>query len=159
MPREKADAERRRTLERFKEHQAAVDRERNARETALAAKRNRFSTLNVSEALAAARRLTFVDLEAEGARDPDAAEPPNSRHAGIVLEGLARADLGRDPSMAARLARYVNPASLGDAGDDRLIIGTRHRRIQMVSRRRRFSHALLSLARKRHRDHTTPHPR
>ena len=67
-PREKAAAERRRTLERFREHQAAVDRERNARETALAAKRNRFSTLNVSEALAAARRLTFVDLEAEGAR-------------------------------------------------------------------------------------------
>ena len=69
IAREKAEAERRRTLERFKEHQAAVDRERHARETALAAKRSRFSTLNVSEALAAARRLTFVDLEAEGARD------------------------------------------------------------------------------------------
>jgi hypothetical protein len=66
-PRKKAEAERRRTLERFKEHQAAVDQERNARETALAAKRNRFSALNIGEALAAARRFTFVDLEAEGA--------------------------------------------------------------------------------------------
>jgi hypothetical protein len=81
--RDKADAERRRMLERFREHQAAVDRERNARETALAAKRNRFSALNIGEALAAARRLTFVDLEAEGARSR-AAEPANARHAGIV---------------------------------------------------------------------------
>ena len=57
-PREKAEAERRRTLERFRQHQAAVDQERNARETALAAKRNRFSALNIGEALAAARRLS-----------------------------------------------------------------------------------------------------
>src|SRR6266566_7393957 len=68
-PREKAEAERRRTLERFREHQAAVDRERHIREAALTAKRNRFSALNIGEALAAARRLTFVDLEAEGARE------------------------------------------------------------------------------------------
>jgi hypothetical protein len=73
-PREKAEAERRRTLERFRQHQAAVDQERNARETALTAKRNRFSALEIGEALAAARRLTFVDLEAEGAR---AAAPLN----------------------------------------------------------------------------------
>ena len=66
--REKSDAERRRLLELYKGHQAAADRERHLREAALAAKRSRFTALNVSEALAAARRLTFVDLEAEGER-------------------------------------------------------------------------------------------
>jgi hypothetical protein len=66
--REKAEAERRRTFERFKEHQTAVDRERHTRESVLAAKRGRFATLNIADALAAARRLTFVDLEAEGTR-------------------------------------------------------------------------------------------
>ncbi len=68
--REKAEAERQRTLGRFKEHQSAVDLERHAREAALAAKRNRFAALNIADALAAARRLIFVDLEAEGARPP-----------------------------------------------------------------------------------------
>lgn len=66
--REKAEAVRRQTLERFKELQSAVDRERHTREAALAVKRARFASLNVAEALAAARRLTFVDLEAEDAR-------------------------------------------------------------------------------------------
>src|SRR5258706_7398029 len=66
--REKAEAERRRTLDRFKEHQIAVDRERHAREAVLAATRGRFAALNIPDALAAAQRLTFVDLEAEGAR-------------------------------------------------------------------------------------------
>jgi hypothetical protein len=64
----KAEAERRRTLERYKDHQTAVDRERHAREAVLAVKRARFAALNIADARAAARRLTFVDLEAEGAR-------------------------------------------------------------------------------------------
>jgi len=68
--REKADAERRRMLDRFKDHQAAVDREQYAREAALTAKRTRFRALNLSEALAAAGRLKFIDLEAEGTRNP-----------------------------------------------------------------------------------------
>jgi hypothetical protein len=66
--RDKAEAERRRTFERFKEHQSAVDRERHAREAVLAVKRARFAALNIADALAATRRLTFVDLEAEEAR-------------------------------------------------------------------------------------------
>jgi hypothetical protein len=66
--REKAEAERRRTFERFKEHQSAVDRERHAREAVLAVKRARFAGLNIADTLAATRRLTFVDLEAEEAR-------------------------------------------------------------------------------------------
>jgi hypothetical protein len=53
-------------LDRFKEHQGAVDRERHVREVVLAAKRGRFATLSITDALAAARRLTFVDLEAGG---------------------------------------------------------------------------------------------
>ena len=65
--REKAEAERRRTFDRFKEHKIAADRERHAREAVLAAKRGRFTVLNITDALAAARRLTFMDLEAEGA--------------------------------------------------------------------------------------------
>ncbi|MGD9715275.1 MAG: hypothetical protein AB7V46_24940, partial [Thermomicrobiales bacterium] len=66
--REKADAERRRILERFKDRQAAVDGERHAREATLAAKRNRFSALSITGALAAAGRFTFVDSEVETAR-------------------------------------------------------------------------------------------
>ena len=65
--REKAEAERRRSLERFKQHHTAVDRERLAQEAFLAAKRGRFNALIIADALTAARRLTFVDLEAEGA--------------------------------------------------------------------------------------------
>jgi hypothetical protein len=66
--RENADAGRRRLLEHFKQHHLAVQRERQARDAALTAKRTRFSTLNIAGALSAARRLTFVDLEAEGPR-------------------------------------------------------------------------------------------
>jgi hypothetical protein len=66
--RERSAAERRRQLELYKGHQAASDQERHVREAALAAKRSRFTALNVADALAAARRLTFVDLEAEGER-------------------------------------------------------------------------------------------
>jgi len=66
--REKAEAERRRTFDRFKQHHLAVDRERHAREAVLAAKRDRFNAINISDAVAAARRLTFVDLEGEGPR-------------------------------------------------------------------------------------------
>src|ERR1700730_15903573 len=66
--REKAEAERRRTFDRFKEHQTAVERDRHTREAALALKRGRFETLDIAGALISARRLTFVDLEAEGPR-------------------------------------------------------------------------------------------
>ena len=55
--REKAEAERRRTLDRFKEHQSAVDHERRAREAVLAAKRGRFATLSITDTLVAAQRL------------------------------------------------------------------------------------------------------
>jgi hypothetical protein len=72
--REKAEAERRRTFDRFKQHHAVVDRERHAREAVLAAKRDRFNTLNIADALAAAGRLKFVDLEADG---PGPAGPLN----------------------------------------------------------------------------------
>src|SRR5262249_44742217 len=63
--REKADAERKRLLERYKDHQIAVERERQARAAVFDARRNRFAHLSLSDALAAARRLTFIDLEAE----------------------------------------------------------------------------------------------
>lgn len=63
--REKAEAEQRRTFERYKEHQTAVDRERHARQAVLAVKRARFAALNIADAVAAARRLTFVDLESQ----------------------------------------------------------------------------------------------
>src|SRR5262245_25813894 len=63
--REKADAERKRMLERYKDHQLAAERERQARTAALNVKRNRFAGLCVGDALAAARCLNFIDLEAE----------------------------------------------------------------------------------------------
>lgn len=66
--RKRAEAERRRSFDVYKEHQAGIDRERQARDAVLAMKRARFGALNVNDVLAAARRLTFVDLEAEGVR-------------------------------------------------------------------------------------------
>ena len=63
--REKADAERKRLLERYKDHQLTVQREQQARTAVLGAKRSRFASLSVGEALAAARRLSFIDLEGE----------------------------------------------------------------------------------------------
>src|SRR4051812_17534078 len=84
--REKAEAERRRTFERYKEHRTAVDRERHAREAVLAVKRARFTALNIADALAAARRLTFVDLEAEEA----GAALPLNRPTLAMLEGFLK---------------------------------------------------------------------
>lgn len=63
--REMADAQRKRMLERYKDHHLAAERERQARAAALEVKRSRFAYLSVDDALAAARRLTFFDLEAE----------------------------------------------------------------------------------------------
>lgn len=63
--REQADAERRRLLERHKDHHLAVQREQQARAAVLEAKRNRFAGLSIADALAAARRLAFIDLEAD----------------------------------------------------------------------------------------------
>jgi hypothetical protein len=54
-------------LERYRTRQASIDQERRARDAALAAKRARFSAVDIAAALAAAQRFTFIDLEAEGA--------------------------------------------------------------------------------------------
>src|SRR5262245_29960585 len=62
--REKVSAERQRILERYKGQRLAAEHEREARAAALALKRNRFASLSVDDALAAAGRLAFVDLEA-----------------------------------------------------------------------------------------------
>ena len=63
--REKADVERRKLVERYKDVQSAAERERQARAAALETKRHRFDGLSISDALAAAKRLSFIDLEAE----------------------------------------------------------------------------------------------
>src|SRR5262249_40055807 len=47
------------------DHQIAVERERQTHAAVLDAKRKRFAHLSLSDALAAARRLTFINLEAE----------------------------------------------------------------------------------------------
>jgi hypothetical protein len=86
--REKADAERRRMLDRFKNHQAAVDRERVTREAARTAKQTRFSALNISEAVAAAQRLTFVDLEAEKTHNAATLNRPSLAMLELFLKAL-----------------------------------------------------------------------
>jgi hypothetical protein len=62
---EKANAERQRLVERYRDLRSAADRERQARAAALDIKRNRFAGLSVEDALAAAQRLSLIDLEAE----------------------------------------------------------------------------------------------
>ena len=86
--REKSNAERRRLLALYKSHQAAADHERHIREAALAAKRSRFTALNVSQALAAARRLTFVHLEAKGERVALPLNRPTLAMLELYLRGL-----------------------------------------------------------------------
>jgi hypothetical protein len=106
--REKADAERRRTFERFKEHQVAIDRERSAREAALTVKRNRFSTLDIREALAAARRLMFVGLDGEGARN----EAPLNRPTLGMLELFLTVLRGRGSVMTLQWPRGSRDMSI-----------------------------------------------
>jgi hypothetical protein len=61
----KANAARERMLRQFMDHHLAAERERQARAAALDVKRKRFAGVSVGDAVAAARRLTFLDLEAE----------------------------------------------------------------------------------------------
>lgn len=63
--REKADADRKRILQRYRDNQLATERQQQAVAAALETKRKRFANLSVSDALAAIRRLAFVDLESE----------------------------------------------------------------------------------------------
>jgi hypothetical protein len=65
---EQAAAEKRRLLERMKETQAAAEEQRQARQEARTVQRSRFTSINVAEAIAAAKRLRFIDLEADTAR-------------------------------------------------------------------------------------------
>jgi hypothetical protein len=86
--REKADAERRRMLERYKVHHDSVERNREAREAVLIAKRNRFSGLNVSDAINASRQLTFIDLEADVGRTGKALNRPTLALLELFLKAL-----------------------------------------------------------------------
>lgn len=63
--REKADAARKRLVERVKDQHLTAERERQVHAAALEVKRKRFSELSIDNALAAARRLAFLDLESE----------------------------------------------------------------------------------------------
>jgi len=86
--REKADTERRRMLERYKDHHASVERERDAREAVLNAKRCRFNALNVGEAISAARRLMFIDLEDEANRSAKLLNRPALAMLELFLKAL-----------------------------------------------------------------------
>ena len=65
--REKADAEKRRLLDRLKEQRQAETQAKEARTAALEAKRSRLKSIDVDAALNAARRLKFFDLVDSGA--------------------------------------------------------------------------------------------
>lgn len=86
--REQADAERRRLLERHKEHHLAVQREQQARAALLEAKRNRFAGLSITDALAAARRLTFIDLEADQKGNAEPLNRPSLALLELFLKAL-----------------------------------------------------------------------
>jgi hypothetical protein len=106
--REKTEAERRRMLERYKDHHLAAERERQARTAALDAKRKRFAGLSVSEALAAARRLTFIDLEAE--QKGDAA--PLNRPSLALLELFLKVLQDRDSVAVLQWPRGLRDISI-----------------------------------------------
>lgn len=73
---DKANADRRRLLERMKETNAAADKEREARLQEEKARRSRFSVIDAASAIAAAERLRFIDLEGDDARLPVAVSRP-----------------------------------------------------------------------------------
>jgi hypothetical protein len=86
--RDQADAQRRRLLEQYRDHHLTVQREQQARSAALEAKRNRFAGLSVGDALAAAQRLAFIDLEAAGGRHGVALNRPSIRLLEQLLDAL-----------------------------------------------------------------------
>jgi hypothetical protein len=65
---DEANAKRRRLVERLKLAKAAADEQRQVIERAREAQRSRFTSINVADAIAAAKRLKFIELEADSAR-------------------------------------------------------------------------------------------
>lgn len=85
---EKAAAEKRRLLERMKETQAAAEEQRQAHEEVRNVHRNRFASVNVADAIAASKRLRFIDLEAGTGLAPVALNRPTLELLEIFLKVL-----------------------------------------------------------------------
>ena len=106
--REKADAERKRLLERYRDHHLAAQREQQVLAAALEAKQKRFVGLSISDALAAARRLAFIDLEAE--RGGEAA--PLNRPSLVLLEMFLKVLQDRHSVAVLQWPRGVRDVSI-----------------------------------------------
>lgn len=106
--RQKADAERKRAYEKFRKHQDAIDDEHSKRQAALAAKRERFAALNIPDALAAAQKLLFADLEAEGVRQ----YAPLNRPTLTLIEAFLAALRDRNSGAVLQWPRGVRDVSI-----------------------------------------------
>ena len=146
----KANAAREQMLQRFKDHHLAAERERQTRAATLDAKRKRFAGLSIGAALAAARRLTFLDLEAQQKGATLSLNRPTLALLELVLKALQDRTSTAILAVAARFAGRFHPSSPSDVGHARLFAGTGERRLQLVPVRTRFQDALLSVAWKRH---------
>lgn len=106
--RQKAEAERKRHFDRFRKHQDAIDREHDKKEAALAAKRQRFAGLDIAEAMAALRKMSFVDLETEGPRN----YTPLNRPTFALVEMFLNALRDRDSVALLQWPRGVRDLSI-----------------------------------------------
>lgn len=86
---DKANADRRRLLERMKESNAAADKMRETRLLEEEARRSRLSVIDTASAIAAIGKLRFIDLEGDDARLPVALNRPTIILLEMFLRGLA----------------------------------------------------------------------
>ena len=106
--RQKAEADRKRHLDKFRKHQEEIDLERSKKEAALAAKRQRFAALNIADTMAVLRKMSFVDLEAEGPRQ----YTPLNRSTLTLLELFLHALRNRDSAAVLQWPRGVRDLSI-----------------------------------------------
>jgi hypothetical protein len=105
--REKSEAARKRMLEQFKDHHGAIEREKQARAAALDAKRSRYADLSIGNALDAAQRLVFLDLEAE-----DLSAARLNRPSLVLLEQFLQALKARNSACVLQWPRGMRDTSI-----------------------------------------------
>jgi len=142
--RKKANAKQQQLVQRYKDVQSAAERDRHARAAALEIKRHRFHFLSVDDALNAARRLSFVDLEAESRQTISLNRPSLE-----LIERFLYVLRDRQSTAVLQWPRGIRDLSILHPLSMLATLGGDSR----------FQDPLLPMARKRHRNCATARPR
>ena len=105
---DKATEERRLLFERMREKQVAAEEQQQALEQAREAQRNRFTSINIADAIVAANRLRFFDLESGTAREPVLLNRPTL----VLLELLLKVLVERTSVAVLQWPRGVRDISV-----------------------------------------------